>query len=170
MPKISLPRGVSDIYREDMRLFSYITETAKNCAATFGFEEVQTPIFEFCEVFQKSLGESTDVVGKEMYEFEDRKGKKLVLRPEATASILRAASHMEDLSYPARFFYQGPMFRYERPQKGRSRQFHQVGIELLGSHHVLSDVDILHCAHHFLKSLGLSQEKLRLKINYFRKS
>ena len=164
-PKLNPPRGTQDIHGKNLECFNFIYQQAEQTAQNFGYQSVETPIFEALEVFQKPLGESTDVVGKEMYEFEDRKGKKFVLRPEGTAAVLRAASSISELTFPARFFYKGPMFRYERPQAGRSRQFHQVGVELLGADYLFSDLETLTLGYLFLKNLGLEKTSI-LKINH----
>ena len=158
-------RGTRDIFGEEQRAFRFIENTARACAARYGFSEIQTPVFEFAEVFSRGLGEATDVVSKEMYVFEDRGGEKLTLRPEGTAGVVRAfISEGMEQNLPVKLFYAGPMFRYERPQKGRYRQFHQIGVEMFGPTTPVADVDILVMAWDFLNSLGL-KDKIRLEIN-----
>ena len=119
-------------------------DTARAVAELYGYGEIATPIFEFTEVFQRTLGETSDIVTKEMYTFEDRGGDRITLRPENTAGVVRAVitgGLTQEL--PLRFFYAGPMFRYERPQKGRLRQFHQIGVELIGAPEPLADVEVI---------------------------
>ena len=134
MSKLQSPRGTHDLFAEEQEKFNFITNLAHNIAQDFGFSQVSTPIFEFSGVFQKTLGDSSDIVSKEMYEFKDRGGESLTLRPEGTAGIARAfLSNGLTRNIPLKWFYSGPMFRYERPQKGRTRQFHQIGVELIGA-------------------------------------
>ncbi len=130
-------KGTKDILPEEMPRWQLIESTARNIFATFGFEEIRTPLFEETELFHRGIGEATDVVSKEMYTFPDRSGNSLTLRPEMTASVVRATieHRLELYRNPLRLFYIGPMFRYERPQKGRYRQFHQIGAEVIGSDH-----------------------------------
>jgi histidyl-tRNA synthetase len=126
-------RGTRDLIGEDAARYTYVVETARRISGLYGFSEWQTPIFEDTQVFLRPLGETSDVVTKEMYTFADRGGDSVTLRPEGTAGICRAlitAGLTQTL--PQKVFYAGPMFRYERPQKGRYRQFHQIGVELLG--------------------------------------
>lgn len=158
-------RGTHDIHGETMRRHRHVAETARLVSARHGFEEIVTPIFEFAEVFARTLGETSDVVTKEMYALSDRGGEQLVLRPENTAGVVRAvisgglAQHV-----PLKFFYYGPMFRYERPQKGRQRQFHQIGIELIGVAEPLADVEVIACGRRILDALGLGG-RVTLEIN-----
>lgn len=158
-------RGTHDILPAEMRRHSFIVDSARRVAACHGYDEMATPIFEFTEVFSRPLGESSDVVSKEMYSFSDRGGESLTLRPEATASIARAllsGGLMQDL--PCRFFCHGPMFRYDRPQKGRQRQFHQIDVELLGIAHPGADVEIILLAYELLRELGL-EKRVTLELN-----
>ncbi|MCB0407310.1 MAG: histidine--tRNA ligase [Bdellovibrionales bacterium] len=165
MSSLQPVRGTHDLMGEPLKIHNYIIETARNVSACYGFEEIATPIFEFTSVFQRTLGEASDIVNKEMYTFEDRGGESLTLRPEGTAPIARAFIS-EGLSRltPLKLFYQGPMFRYERPQKGRTRQFHQLGVELLGVGKPLADIEILSLAHTLLEKLHLTNPA-RLEIN-----
>ena len=139
-----------------MRRHRRVVETARAVAGTYGFDEWQTPIFEHTEVFSRSLGDTTDVVSKEMYSFPDRGGEAITLRPEGTAGICRAfVSNGLTQTLPQRVFYAGPIFRYERPQKGRQRQFHQVGVELLGPSEPLADAEVIALGRDLLDRLGL---------------
>ena len=127
-------RGTQDLLPAVARRHRRVIETARAAAELYGFAEMATPIFEFTEVFARPIGEHTDIVAKEMYTFSDRGGEEITLRPENTAGVVRSViSNGLAQSLPLKFFYSGPMFRYERPQKGRFRQFHQVGIELIGA-------------------------------------
>src|SRR5438445_7529349 len=131
--KIQRVRGTRDLLPEDSLLFRFVEESAYEKALLYGFGEIETPIFEFSDVFHRTLGETSDVVNKETYDFTDRGGESLTLRPEGTAGVARAfISEGLSQSLPLKFYYSGPMFRYERPQKGRYRQFYQLGAECLG--------------------------------------
>ena len=133
MPKLQPVRGTHDVLPDESRAHRHVLEAARAVAELYGYQEMSTPIFEFTEVFKRTLGDSSDVVTKEMYTFEDRGGEWITLRPENTAGVARAViSGGLSQNLPLKFFYGGPMFRYERPQKGRLRQFHQIGAELLG--------------------------------------
>ncbi len=139
-----------------MRRFRQVVETARELCERYGYLEMATPIFEFTEVFGRPLGETSDVVSKEMYSFTDRGGEAITLRPEATAAVARAFLS-EGLAHelPLKFFCHGPMFRYDRPQKGRWRQFHQINVELLGVAQPLGDVEIIALGWHILEALGV---------------
>ena len=128
-------RGTRDILPPESALWSAVEETARRVFAGFGYDEIRIPIMESTELFVRTVGEGTDIVSKEMYTFPDRKGRSLTLRPEGTASVARAfiENGLGQRPQPLRLSYLGPMFRYERPQKGRYRQFHQVGVEAIGS-------------------------------------
>ncbi len=129
-----------------------------------GLQEIRTPIIEQTELFSRSIGENTDVVGKEMYTFDDRGGRSCTLRPEGTASVARSiVQHGLLNNGPQRLWYRGPMFRYERPQAGRQRQFHQIGVEFVGLASVMSDAEVISIAWNFLKDIGLND--LNLEIN-----
>ena len=158
-------RGTRDLLPEDSRRLRHVEDMAWQTAYRYGYGEIETPIFEFDEVFARTLGDTSDVVTKEMYVFEDRGGDRLTLRPENTAGIVRAfISNNLAARLPLRFFYRGPMFRYERPQKGRSRQFHQVGVELLGVADPLADVEVIKLAVDFVTELELG-ESFKIEIN-----
>ncbi len=158
-------RGTRDLIGEDARRHFHVIETARRVAATYGYDEWSTPIFEETGVFARGLGDTSDVVMKEMYTFPDRGGESLTLRPEATAGICRAlVSNGLTQSLPQKVFYAGPMFRYERPQKGRYRQFHQIDIEVLGSAEPLADAEVIACGWNILQELGVSQDTV-LELN-----
>lgn len=164
-PKLQPVRGTHDLLPEEMRKYRFVTSHALSVAQYYGYGEIATPIFEFSDVFHRTLGDTSDVVTKETYSFTDRGGESLTLRPEFTASIARAfiSNGLQD-QLPLKFFYAGPAFRYERPQKGRQRQFHQIGTELLGVDSPLGDVESIALAYHVLGELGLA-EKIKLEIN-----
>ena len=149
-------RGTRDIMPEETRRQRRVTDIACELAARYGYLEMSTPIFEFTEVFRRPLGETSDVVSKETYTFTDRGGEDLTLRPEATAAVCRAflsAGLTQQL--PVKLFCHGPMFRYDRPQKGRWRQFHQINVELIGVSGPSGDVEIIALAAHILEELGV---------------
>ncbi|MCE2516940.1 MAG: histidine--tRNA ligase [Alphaproteobacteria bacterium] len=165
MSKLQSPRGTADLMPQDMAAHRHVMDTARATAGLFGFEEMATPIFEFTEVFARPLGESSDVVTKETYSFTDRGGEGLTLRPEGTAGVVRALiSAGLTQTLPQKFFYSGPMFRYERPQKGRMRQFHQVGVELLGPTSPLADAEVIALGARMLDRLGVLKN-CRLHLN-----
>ncbi|MGH7066289.1 MAG: histidine--tRNA ligase [Acetobacteraceae bacterium] len=158
-------RGTRDLIGEDQRRCHHVMEVARRIAESYGFDAWTTPIFEDTRVFARTLGETSDVVTKEMYTFTDRSGESLTLRPEATAGICRAlVSNGLTQSLPQKVFYVGPMFRYERPQKGRFRQFHQIDIEVLGPVHPLADAEVIACGHRILEALGIATN-VTLEIN-----
>ena len=158
-------RGTHDLIGEDQRRHQHVVDTARRIAASYGFDEWTTPIFEDTRVFSRTLGETSDVVTKEMYTFDDRGGDAITLRPEATAGICRAlVTNGLTQSLPQKVFYAGPMFRYERPQKGRYRQFHQIDIELIGSAEPLADAEVIACGWDILKALGVAGDTV-LEIN-----
>lgn len=158
-------RGTRDIYGADLAAFKQVENTAREFAKRYGFGEIQTPIFESTEVFCRGVGETSDIVSKEMYTFTDRGGESFTLRPEGTAGVVRAfISEGMEQNQPVKLMYAGPMFRYERPQKGRYRQLHQVGVEILGAATPQTDVEVLCLAWDFLSALGL-QKYIRLELN-----
>lgn len=165
MQKLQPVRGTHDILPDAMARHRRIADTARDLAALYGYQQVETPIFEFTEVFKRTLGDTSDIVTKEMYTFADRSGDVITLRPEGTAGVARMVI-AEGLtqSIPLKYFYTGPMFRHERPQKGRLRQFHQVGVELLGVAGPQGDIEVLALAAHFLRALGIG-DKTTLEIN-----
>lgn len=165
MSSLQPVRGTHDLLPDDQRRQSQVTDTAKHVSGLYAYDEITTPIFEFTEVFSRTLGDTSDVVTKEMYTFEDKGGDRITLRPENTASVVRAyLSNGLQQNLPCRFFYRGPMFRYERPQKGRQRQFHQFGAELIGVAEPLGDVEIITVGSHILEALGV-RDRTKLEIN-----
>lgn len=158
-------RGTRDILGEDQRRHTHVVSCARATAATYGFDEWATPIFEDTRVFARTLGDTSDVVTKEMYTFADRGGDSLTLRPENTAGICRAlVTNGLTQALPQKVFYAGPMFRYERPQKGRYRQFTQIGAELIGPAEPLADAEIIALGWDILTRLGLAADVL-LELN-----
>ncbi|OFZ28995.1 MAG: histidine--tRNA ligase [Bdellovibrionales bacterium RIFCSPHIGHO2_01_FULL_40_29] len=165
MSKYQSVRGTRDLLPALKKVFRQIDEIAYKTARNYGFNEIETPIFEFSDVFHRSLGETSDAVSKETYTFTDRGGDSITLRPEGTAGVVRSfvseglAQHL-----PLKLYYYGPMFRYERPQKGRYRQFYQFGVEMLGLETPLADIECLDLAWTIIKKLNLS-ERCILEIN-----
>src|SRR6266852_7668829 len=144
MPALQPARGTQDLLPDMARRHRRVSETARETAALYGFAEIATPIFEFTEVFARPIGEATDIVAKEMYTFTDRGGEEITLRPEYTAGLVRAIiSNGLTQNLPLKLFAHGPMFRYERPQKGRFRQFHQIDVELIGVAQPQADVEVI---------------------------
>lgn len=165
MEKLQTIRGTHDILPDHMRIHDFVVDMAKSVALKYGFHPMQTPIFESTAVFSRPLGETSDIVSKEMYTFNDRNADSLTLRPEGTAGVVRAfIQHGLAQSGAFKVFYNGPMFRYERPQKGRQRQFHQFGVESLGVAHPHMDVDILAMGYDILSELGVIKN-ITLHIN-----
>ena len=164
MPSLQPPRGMTDLLPDAMASQRRVMDTACRLASRWGFAEMATPMMEFTEVFARPLGETSDVVTKETYSFTDRGGEGLTLRPEGTAAVVRAIiSNGLTQTLPQKLYYQGPMFRYERPQKGRLRQFHQVGVELIGGSGGLADAEVISLGHQLLAELGAGgQCKLNL--------
>jgi histidyl-tRNA synthetase len=165
MSQLRPPRGTHDLLGDEIRRHQHVVDTARGVATCYGYGEIATPIFEFTEVFQRTLGESSDIVTKEMYTFEDRGGDRITLRPENTAGVVRAVitgGLTQEL--PLRFFSAGPMFRYERPQKGRLRQFHQINVELIGAPEPLGDVEVIALGVDILERLGVLRHT-ELEIN-----
>ena len=168
--KLSTVRGMHDIFGEDHYKHQKVINNFINVVSLFNFTPINTPIMEHSEVFLRTLGNTSDVVMKEMYSFLDKSKESLTLRPEGTAGIARAlVSNGLTQSLPQRYYYHGPMFRYERPQQGRLRQFHQVGIELFGKGSYFEDCEIIRVAYHFLKDMNILDQVL-LKINTIGKS
>jgi histidyl-tRNA synthetase len=163
---IKLPRGTADILPGEVELWQYVEEKARDLCRRYNYAEVRTPIFEHTELFQRGVGETTDIVEKEMYTFMDKGDRSMTLRPEGTASVVR--SYVENKMYglpgqPTKLYYIGPMFRYERPQAGRMRQFTQFGIEAIGSKDPSIDAEVIALAMQLYKELGLKD--LDLEIN-----
>lgn len=158
-------RGTHDLLPADFHRHRYVRDTACSVARRFGYEEMATPIFEFTEVFARTMGETSDVVSKEMYSFESRSGESMTLRPEYTAGICRSfISNGLQQNVPLKVFANGPMFRYERPQKGRQRQFHQIDVECIGAAEPGADIEVISIGAMILAELGVL-DKCVLQIN-----
>ena len=158
-------RGTSDLLPGDKARHNKVVATAQTISARCGFQDMATPIFEFTDVFRRPLGDTSDVVSKETYSFEDRGGTELTLRPENTASVMRAViSNGLTQTLPQKYFYAGPMFRYERPQKGRQRQFHQLGVETFGVAGPEQDAELLLMCRQWWTRLGIN-DVLTLELN-----
>ncbi len=158
-------RGMKDLIFDDARRYEYIIQTLSRIARNYGFEYIETPILEETRLFKRSVGESSDIVGKEMYQFTDKGGNDVCLRPEGTAGVVRAfvqAKLDRQQGQKYRFFYHGPMFRYERPQKGRLREFHQFGVESFGEKSVEEDFTLIVMLSEIFEALGI---RTRVKIN-----
>jgi len=165
MAKLRAVRGTQDLLPEAWSRHRHIEDTARKVAGLFNYRSVATPVFEFTDVFARTLGETSDVVTKEMYTFADKGGDSLTLRPENTAGVARAfISGNLQQQLPLKYFYSGPMFRHERPQKGRLRQFHQIGIEVLGVAEPAADIEIIQAGAHVLEALGI-RHLARLELN-----
>ena len=161
--KLQSLRGMVDLLPQDTPLWQRLEATARDHFARAGVEEIRPPLLELTQLFARGIGEATDVVGKEMYTFLDRSERSCTLRPEGTASVVRAAIQHGLLSQgPQRLWYGGPMFRYERPQAGRQRQFHQIGLEFLGVADARSDVEAIAIAWDLLSALGIRELTLEL--------
>jgi len=157
-------KGTQDIYGEEMKYWSYIEDTARKVLKKYAFNEVRTPIIENTNLILRGVGETTDVVQKEMYTFKDKGGRSITLRPEGTAPIVRAyvENSMASFGSPTKIFYIGPMFRYEKPQAGRYRQFHQIGAEIFGANTPMADAEIISMNYDFLRELGLKGFKIKI--------
>ncbi len=159
-------KGTYDILPGDSSKWQDIEQAITNVSRIFNFQEIRTPIFEESELFHRGVGESTDIVKKETYDFVDRGGRSITLRPEGTASVVRSVIENKlyaDANQPLKLYYHGPMFRYERPQKGRYRQFHQFGAEAIGSNSPLIDAEIINYAATFLTALRIHD--ITIKVN-----
>ena len=165
MNKINRIKGFSDLFPPESTAYVFMEETARDLFSRYGYQEIRIPAVEYTELFARSIGQETDVVQKEMYTFADRKGRSLTLRPEATAGVIRSYidSPFSGTGTVKKLFTSGPMFRYERPQKGRTRQFHQINAEILGEVSPWSDAEVIIMLWTYLQSLGL--EKLDIEIN-----
>jgi histidyl-tRNA synthetase len=162
--KFKRPRGTNDLYGERIELWLEVERRLTEFIRRYGYSEIRTPAFETTELFTRTVGESTDIVSKEMYTFNDKKGRSLTLRPENTAPVMRA--YLENGLHRAggisRFYYIGPMFRYDRPQAGRYRQFHQVGVEAIGTQNAAVDAEVIEIALSMYRALGFPQLEVRL--------
>jgi histidyl-tRNA synthetase len=160
----TIPRGTQDILPEDIEKWHLIEQTARNLFSTYNFKEIRTPIFENTEVFARGVGENSDLFNKEMYTFEDKAGRSITLRPEGTAAVTRANimhALFKKMS-PLKLYYIGPFFRYERPQAGRFRQFHQIGAEYIGESSSYVDAEVIALGYHLFESLGISDLKVQI--------
>lgn len=162
--KYKIPRGTYDILPAESYKWDFVQQLFKQTAEKFGYHQIVTPIFELSALFERSVGDSSDIVQKEMYKFSDRKGREFALRPEGTASVVRSfvENNLGNLENGQRLYYMGPMFRYDRPQKGRYRQFYQYGVENFGNDHPYIDAEIIALGYTFLKELGLSSFDLEI--------
>ena len=163
--KVQRVRGTQDLFGDAILRFDHVVDTFNRVRKLYGFRRVDVPVFEFTHVFARTLGETTDVVAKEMYTFDDRGGESLTLRPEFTAGIARAyIANGWQQHAPLKLAAWGPLFRYERPQKGRFRQFHQLDAEVIGAAEPAADVEVIALADHLLRELGLG-DKVVLQLN-----
>ncbi len=156
--RLRAPKGTHDLLPPESEKFAAVEALARRVFGSFGYAEIRTPIFEATELFARSVGETTDIVHKEMYTFPDRKGRSLTLRPENTAGVVRALVEkgIQEMPRPIRLWYAGPQFRYEQPQAGRYREFRQIGVELLGAPAVEADAEVLEMLFQFLRTLGFT--------------
>ena len=161
---INKPRGTEDVLPKDSGLWQKVENIARETAGLFGYKEIRTPVFESTELFQRGVGDTTDVVQKEMYTFEDKGGRSITLKPEGTACLVR--SYIENSLYanpqPTKLMYIIPCFRYEKPQSGRLREFHQFGIECFGAETPATDAEVISLASMFLKNAGVKNVKLNI--------
>lgn len=164
---VRAPKGTADMLPDVARAWEYLTRTAQDLFSRYGYEPIYTPLFENTEVFTRGIGEATDIVSKEMYTFLDKGDRSLTLRPEGTASVVRSA--LEHSLVPqgssAKLYYSGPMFRYERPQKGRMRQFWQIGVEVLGVAGPSADAEVIVLLVRFFEAVGIPAASMRLLVN-----
>ncbi|HFI0213391.1 TPA: histidine--tRNA ligase [Streptococcus suis] len=164
--KLQKPKGTQDLLPQDTAKWQYVENFTRSIFKQYNYAEIRTPIFEHYEVISRSVGDTTDIVTKEMYDFYDKGDRHITLRPEGTAPVVR--SYVEnklfapEVQKPAKFYYMGPMFRYERPQAGRLRQFHQIGVECFGSSNPATDVETIAMAYHFFEELGIQNIRLHL--------
>ena len=161
------PKGTADMLPRAARAWEHLQRTAQELFARYGYEPIYTPLLEHTEVFTRGIGEATDIVSKEMYTFLDRSERSLTLRPEGTASVVRAAleHNLVPQGSVAKLYYAGPMFRYERPQKGRMRQFWQIGVEILGAAEPSADAEVILLLVRYFEAIGIPAERMRLLVN-----
>lgn len=161
---ISIPKGTKDVLPNQSYKWQYVEDAAREIARVFNFKEVRTPVFEHTELFLRGVGDTTDVVNKEMYTFEDKGGRSITLKPEGTAGVARLfiENGLAGSPLPVKAYYLTPSFRYERPQAGRLREFHQFGLEAFGSSSPETDAELIFAASCFLKKLGIKGVKLQL--------
>lgn len=156
---IQRPKGTQDLLPGALETWQYLEDTIRSVCREYGYEEIRTPMFEATELFQRGVGQTTDIVQKEMYTFLDKGDRSMTLRPEGTASVCRAyvENKLHGLPQPVKLYYLGPMFRYERPQSGRFRQFHQFGVEVLGADQPMVDAEVISLVWNLYQRLGLTQ-------------
>lgn len=158
------PRGTKDLFGSEVNAWQEMEQIIRELCKDFGYGEIRTPIFEHTELFQRGVGETTDIVQKEMYSFQDKKGRNITLKPEGTAGAVRA--YLEQKMYadiqPTKLYYITPAFRYEKPQAGRMRQFHQFGVEFIGADSPTADVEVITVAAELLRRMGISKVKLHI--------
>jgi len=161
------PKGTADMLPATGRVWEHLLHTAHELFARYGYEPIYTPIFEHTDVFVRGIGEATDIVGKEMYTFEDKGGRSITLRPEGTAPVVRAALEhgLTSNGQSSKLYYAGPMFRYERPQAGRMRQFWQIGVEALGMAEPTLDAEVISLLMEFFAAVGVPRDRMRLLVN-----
>lgn len=161
---ITKPKGTNDIMPEEMKRWHYMENIMRTIGQTYGYSEIRTPMFEHTELFQRGVGETSDIVEKEMYTFQDKGNRSITLRPEGTASVVRAFVENRDYAeaQPTKYYYQGPMFRYSRPQAGRYRQFNQFGVEAFGSKDPAIDAEVIAMCMEFFEKLGLQRMELHI--------
>lgn len=161
---INAPKGTEDILPSDSFKWQYIENKFSKICSKYGFKEIRTPMFENTDLFNRSIGETTDIVTKEMYTFNDQKGRSITLKPEGTSPVVRAfiQSGGQREMQPIKYFYDTPCFRYEKPQAGRLREFHQFGVETFGSNSMMADAEIIALAEEFLNAMGLKNIKLMI--------
>lgn len=166
---ISIPKGTKDVLPADSRKWQYVEETAREVAALYGLKEIRTPVFEHTELFLRGVGDTTDIVTKEMYTFRDKGDRSITLKPEGTAGVARAyiENGLSGGAQPVKMYYIIPAFRYERPQAGRLREFHQFGVEVFGAKGADADAEVIALADSLLKRLGLN---VKLHIQFHRLS
>ena len=164
--KLQKPKGTQDILPQESAKWQYVEEFARETFRKYNYAEIRTPIFEHYEVISRSVGDTTDIVTKEMYDFYDKGDRHITLRPEGTAPVVR--SYVEnklfapEVQKPVKLYYMGSMFRYERPQAGRLREFHQIGAECFGSSNPATDVEMIAMAAQFFKEIGITNVSLEL--------
>jgi histidyl-tRNA synthetase len=161
------PKGTADMLPSTALVWEHLTRTAAELFGRYGYQPIYTPLFEHTEVFTRGIGEATDVVSKEMYTFEDKGGRSITLRPEATAGLVRAAleHQLTANGQSAKMYLMGPMFRYERPQKGRMRQFWQIDAELLGAAEPTADAELITMMWRLIEQCGIPASSMRLLLN-----
>lgn len=161
---INIPKGTKDVLPDQSYIWQFVEATAREVATSFNLREIRTPVFEHTELFLRGVGETTDVVNKEMYTFEDKGGRSITLKPEGTAGVARSfiENGLQNSALPLKSYYITPCYRYERPQKGRLREFHQFGIEMFGSEKPEADAEVIFAAHTFLDKLGIKGARLEI--------